>query len=204
MSKRWLTPGIAVFAILVVINVHAEDREERRRLGPQTLNGTYVFSGRVLLNPPVAPTPPENPPRVLIDCFSVGEIRFDGRGGMRRRVEIRCPTTQSLLSAGLGAPVPLGEPSPQQLDVIGSSLVTRGRYALGAGGGGEFSDAGEFRLGPVAGNPTSGAGRIVVSRVRGGVARQVHLLIDHQSLVPPGGQISVNSDIGASFVAYRR
>ena len=177
-----------------------------RPLDAGTLKGTYAFAGRVLINPSVPPGPgaPPSAQRVPIDCFAIGEFRFNGKGRVKRRVEIRCPTTQNLLMAGLGAPPPVGEPTPQQISVMGSSFESVGRYQLGADGWGSFSDSGSFRLGPVPGNPMTSAGRFTITDIRGGVAREIVVLIDQQSLQGPGAPMLMNSDIGAAFVARRR
>lgn len=87
---------------------------------------------------------------------------------------------------------------------MGSTMTSEGTYELNADGWGGFSDSGAFRLGPLPGNPTSGAGRISVSGIKDGVAQELVLLLDHQSLQPPGAPALVNSDIGAAFVAQRR
>ncbi len=175
-----------------------------RPINERTLRGTYVFAGRVLIHPVAARQVQKNPPRVPIDCFAIGELRFNGRGKVQRRAEIRCPATEHLLIAGLGAPAAVGEPTPQQLAVIGSTLTTTGTYTLNADGWGSFKDSGAFRLGPVPGNPMTSAGRFSVGKIRGGIAQELVVLIDHQSLQPPGAPMLVNSDIGASFVARRR
>ncbi len=87
---------------------------------------------------------------------------------------------------------------------MGSTLTTSGTYQLGADGWGSFTDSGTFRLGPVPGNPTSSAGRLAVSQMRAGIAQELVVLIDQQSLQAPGAPMLINSDIGASFVARRR
>lgn len=194
--------------VLVIVTALSSSAGELTRgvrpIDERTLHGTYVFAARVLLNPSVAPQVQQNPPRVLIDCFSIGELRFDGRGGVKRRVEIRCPTTPNLLAAGLGVPASTTEPTPSELAIIGSTLTAQGTYDLKPDGWGQFADRGAFRLGPVPGNPTTGAGRVAVTRIRGGVAQEIAVLLDHQSLQPPGVMVLVNSDIGNAFVATRR
>ncbi|MDJ0655849.1 MAG: hypothetical protein QNJ40_16910 [Xanthomonadales bacterium] len=175
-----------------------------RPLTDRTLIGTYVFATRVLLNPLAGPPSETGASRLPVECFSIGELRFDGRGGLKRRVEIRCPATANLLATGLGGPAPIGEPTAQQLQIIGSTMTSEGRYQVNADGWGSFEDTGFFRLGPVPGNPASGAGRLSVLSTRYGTAQEIAVLIDHQSLQPPGAMQLVNSDIGASFVAKRR
>lgn len=198
--------GLLLFLTSIAATAAAADdrKTTHRPVDEHTLRGTYVFSGRVLLNPILGAPNQAAPTRALVDCFSIGEVRFDGRGTIRRRVEIRCPTTPTMVSAGLGVPVPPGEPGAVQLQVIGTTLTSEGSYELGADGWGTYTDAGAFRLGPIPGNPASGAGRIAVTQIRGGVAQEVVLLIDHQSMQPPGAPGLVNSDIGASFTARRR
>ena len=178
--------------------------EKYRGFTTGTLKGTYVFAGRVLINPVVAHSSQQPPQRVLVDCFSIGEFKFDGYGGLTRRVEIRCPTTSNLLLAGLGAPPPLFEPTQQEIDSAGTSFETKGTYQVDADGWGTFADTGLTRLGPLPGNPSSSAGRFALGKVRKGVAHELVLLIDHQSLQGPGAPGLINSDIGASFVARRR
>ncbi len=175
-----------------------------RPIDERVLKGTYVFAGRVLINPVAAPNVPANPPRLPVDCFVIGEFRFDGQGRIKRRAEIRCPATQNLLLTGLGMPAPTGEPNPAQLIATSSTFTAEGTYRIGADGWGSFADTGTFRLGPVPGNPMSSAGRFTVASLRGGIARELVVLIDHQSLQGPGAPMLVNSDIGASFVARRR
>ncbi len=203
---RFTTCLLLVCLPLLALPASADDRRSARPLDERALRGTYVFAGRVLLNPvvPQGPQQQQPPQRLPVDCFSIGELRFDGRGGVKRRVEIRCPATANLLSTGLGAPPPLFEPTPQQIDVMGTTLTTRGKYHIGADGWGRFSEQGTARLGPLPGNPASLAGRIALRKMRGGVAQEIVFLIDHQSLQGPGAPGLINSDIGASFVARRR
>ncbi len=207
MNIKSLYSAVILVALLSTSSAALADNHNGRSARPideRTLNGTYVFAGSVLINPIAAPNVPANPPRLPVECFVIGEFRFDGRGGIKRRAEIRCPATQNLLLTGLGMPAPRGEPAPSELIASSSTLTTQGTYQLGADGWGSFSDTGTFRLGPVPGNPMSSAGRFTVSTVRGGVARELVVLIDQQSLQGPGAPMLVNSDIGASFVARRR
>ncbi len=183
---------------------YEDSNRHQAPISERTLRGTYVFSGQVLLNPVVNPVAAGNPPRALITCFSVGEIHFDGRGHTTRNVEIQCPTTPSLLAAGLGAPPPLGEPTPGDLARMGATMTSSGSYELNADGRGSLRDTGVFRLGPIPGNPASGDLHIRVSSIRGGLAHKVHILLKQQSVQPPGAPMLMNSDIGAAFVAYRR
>ncbi len=207
MKYKFL-PSVAVLLTLLAGSAAAladnQNGRSARPIDERALNGTYVFAGSVLINPVAAPNVPANPPRLPVECFVIGEFRFDGRGGIKRRAEIRCPATRNLLLTGLGMPAPRGEPTPAELVATSSTLVTQGTYQLGADGWGSFADTGTFRLGPVPGNPMSSAGRFTISTVRGGVARELVVLIDQQSLQGPGAPMLVNSDIGASFVARRR
>ena len=205
--KQGLFTIVAVATLAIAAPIHASDLRapsSARPITERTLQGTYVFAGRVLIHPVAAKQIQQNPSRLPVDCFAIGEFRFDGRGSVQRRVEIRCPATANLLIAGLGMPATVGEPTPQQVSIMGSTLTTKGSYTLNADGWGTFSDRGAFRLGPVPGNPTTSAGRFAVSQVRGDIAQELVVLIDQQSLQPPGAPMLVNSDIGASFVARRR
>ena len=205
MQIKTLSYLVAVTASLAFAAVaEADTTKSVRPIDESALTGTYVFAGRVLINPIAAPGVPANPPRLPVDCFVIGELRFDGRGRVKRRAEIRCPATRNLLLSGLGMPAPVGEPSVQQLKASSSTLTTEGTYQVGADGWGSFADTGTFRLGPVPGNPMSSAGRFALANLKGGVARELVVLIDQQSTQAPGAPGLINSDIGASFVARRR
>ncbi|HKJ17354.1 MAG TPA: hypothetical protein VJ984_08400 [Xanthomonadales bacterium] len=174
-------------------------------LTERTLTGTYVFSGQVLLNPVTDMSDPQMPVRSLVSCFSVGEMEFDGAGGLFRKVEIFCPTTPVLLAAGLAPPPPLGEPSEQQLGILGSTLTSEGDYTVSPSGWGEWHEEGEFRLGPVPNNPASGYAQFSVGKLDpSGKAEEIHFVIKNQSLQAPGAPMLINSDMGGSFVARRR
>ncbi len=213
MHSKSISFAAAVALIVAVLAVLAQTPaacaegttgKSARPIDERALKGTYVFSGRVLINPIAAPGVPANPPRLPVDCFVIGEFRFDGRGRVKRRAEIRCPATENLLLTGLGMPAPRGEPSAAEQIASSSTLTAEGTYQLGADGWGSFADTGTFRLGPVPGNPMTSAGRFTVADLKAGVAREVAVLIDQQSLQAPGAPMLVNSDIGASFVARRR
>ncbi len=207
MKIRLLLSTAIIIAMFVGLPAAFADSAAGRSARPideRTLKGTYVFAGRVLINPIAAPNVTTSPPRLPVDCFVIGEFRFDGKGRLKRRAEIRCPATQNFLVAGLGAPAPRGEPNSQELVATSSAFTAEGTYQLGADGWGSFSDVGTFRLGPVPGNPMSSAGRFTIAKLRGGIARELVVIIDQQSLQAPGAPMLVNSDIGASFVAQRR
>ena len=207
MNIKLLFSTAAMITLLAGGSATLADDATVKSAGPideSALNGTYVFAGRVLINPVAAPNVPANPPRLPVDCFVIGEFRFDGLGAIKRRAEIRCPATENLLLTWLGMPAPVGEPTPPELTASSSTLTAQGTYQLGADGWGSFEDTGKFRLGPVPGNPMSSAGRFTVASLRGGIAREVVVLIDQQSLQGPGAPMLANSDIGASFVARRR
>ncbi|MDJ0748019.1 MAG: hypothetical protein QNJ11_00980 [Woeseiaceae bacterium] len=203
-SQLLVTLIIAMFVGLPVAFADNMERKSARPIDERALKGTYVFAGRVLINPVAAPKVAASPPRLPVDCFVIGEFRFDGKGRIKRRAEIRCPATQEFLVAGLGVPAPRGEPNSSELVATSSTLTAEGTYQLGADGWGSFADMGTFRLGPVPGNPMSSAGRFTIANVRGGIARELVVIIDQQSLQAPGAPMLVNSDIGASFVARRR
>jgi len=176
-----------------------------RHLNEKALSGVYVFSGQVLLNPITDMSNPQNPVRSLVNCFSIGEILFDGEGSMARKVEIFCPTTPEILAAGLGAPPPVGYPTEQQLNILGSTLTSEGEYKIFADGWGEWSEEGEFRLGPVPHNPAAGHAQFAIGPLdRSGIAEEIYFLVKNQSIQAPGAPMLINGDVGATFVAKRR
>lgn len=204
-STFFAVPLLVLFTQACGAESHVNTGQGGKPISEATVQGHYAFSGRVLLNPITDMSNPQAPVRSLVQCFSVGALWFDGAGGMGREIEIFCPTTPEMIDAGFGAPPPVGVPDQGQLQMLGSSLSTRGSYTLSADGWGEWTDEGSYRIGPIPDIPAVGFAQFTVAAVsHSGLAGEIHILIKNQSLQLPGAPMLINGDVGGSFVAHRR
>ncbi len=209
MNTRKTTLYVLIAALTTIgaatsaLGQTALDRERARAFDQRVLQGTYVHSGPVLINPPVINEVGVQE-RQLIRCFSTGTMTFDGAGAVTRRVEIFCPYTDALALLGVPAP-PLGQPTPEELAFLGSAFESAGTYTVDADGWGQLEDVGTFRFGAVSGLPMASVLQFSLGRlgVRG-VARELNLLVKNQSTQFPGAPMLINSDVGAAFVAVKR